>query len=1169
MIKKMMNGLVSTRKRAGLLAALAGLSVFWACHLNDADNQDHFDLKADSTLAKCDSVLVILEDADGHPVDTLFKDKFVSVSQLSNLSVGKYAGGDARVHIVGYKEGNLCIEQTRAFNDKGGSVTIDTLALPGALPKTIEIKPSSLEIVVGDASVEVTALIKPAFAAQEFEWSVDDASVANLDYRSGPNAGKVFVVPQKNGTATLRARAKRDTAVSAELVVHVGSVSGRTVSIVPDSVNLFLGGPDTVLTANVFPEDTGDPVTWTSSDEKVAKVDANGKLKAIGEGSTTIKAKFGGASASAGVRVKRDVPVLTVASKTGAAVNVPITFTPKVTQDFGSIILFKWDLLGDGAWDDSLPGPFLGNSVDLPPQTAKYPTEGNFKARFLVRDSEGNEATAIVSIDIGNQPPEITQISHDTIISIKDSIPLRARARDLEGKVVWIGWDFENDGKFDDSAKGTDSILEIKSGHLYSKVGLFSAVLRVEDDAKKVRTDTVKVRVLLLPPKADMGNDTTVIAGTPVKFKVLGKDSLGTILKRELKIGSGSFFNMGSQDTTILVPGDSGTVSCIGRVTDDDGNTDEDTMVVTLKVPSKSNNDLAGLSGSAGALSPGFKPLTLLYSLLVAYADSQVTVTASTSDPAATVAINGKPVASGTPSDPVDIKVGTTQDAFKVVVTAQDGSQKSYAIAVTRAPSTDTRLAKLEPVALFTLKPAFSPAVLNYADTVAFAVASVSIKPTVNHPSAKVTVNDTVVVSGSASKALPLIVGDNLIKIEVTAQDGKTKATYTVKLVRRAKVILSRLLAGNTVLVDSLEAPLGTTVPAKIGDSTGFHFVKWTVTEGTGTLADSAANPGALTVKSATVRATGVWAINTYKIISTIKGFAGGQFDFPSITIDHGKDTTLKVTPLVGYRVLTLTDNGNAVSTLGSAGGFGVRTFKIANATANHAIEATFLKTYDLTTSVTGTGTISPLGTVEVDSGSTREFSLASGSPATGIIISSLIDNEKDVVGSVTGDPMNASKYVLSGIDANHVIVANFAVKRFTMKVTGHDLCIQQVVTCPDIRFCLHKLCLLGSGPDSDSLSVPYGSTWTIRTADSSAGKQPLINWNINGTLVGNVTNPQTISNVTSDQSISAVYRSIIIRCCPGACCVIGDPILTQPISTSPSMSTEPVPVLTPLLQEN
>jgi hypothetical protein len=1160
-------------KALGILATLAGLFILWACHLDSEEGEAHFDLKADSSWASCDSLIVILEDTDGVAIDTLFNDTLKSLSQLSHLSAAKYKGGMAQVRILGRKQGGVCAEQTRTFDDRGGPVLVDTVSLPGSKPSSIQLRTSTLEISVGDPSAEILATISPSFADQVFEWSVEDASIATLDFPKGPNSGKVMVIPQKNGTVKILVRAKQDTSKSAVLLVKVGSVSGKSISLSPDTLDLYLGGPDSAFAAKVSPEESDPDISWSSSDEKIAKVDGKGAVTAIGEGSARIKAKFGDAAATAEVRVKKDAPVLTVNSKTGAGVNVPITFTPKATQKFGSIVMFKWDLNGDKDWDDSLSGPFLGTTVDLPAQTARFSKEGKNTVRFLVRDSEGNETEASVDLDIGNQPPEIVSISNDTVISIKDSIPLRAKVHDLEGKVAWIGWDFENDGKFDDTSETGDSTVEIKSGHRYDKAGEFAAVLRAVDENGKVRLDSVIVKVKTDAPIADAGNDTTVIAGTKVNFHAKGTDSLGTIAKRELKVGDGPFINLGKQDTSFILPNESGTVTCVVRVTDDDGNSDEDEMVVTIVAPDKSNNNLAGLAPSAGALAPVFKPVTIIYSMSVAYADSQVSVTASTFDPQATLAINGKPASSGTPSDPVDVKVGTTIDVFKVVVTAQDGNQKVYSVSVTRAPSTDASLSKLEPDG-FSLKPAFSSAVLDYADTVAFSVGSVKLKPATAHPAAKVQVNDTDVASGDASKALSLVVGDNLIKVVVTAQDGKTKSTYNVKVVRRAKLILSRQLGGGaTTSSDSLEYPLGTTVSITSPDTVGYHFQKWVVTEGTATVEDTTANPANVTLKSNVVRMLGVQVLNAYKISTSVSGAAGGVFSPASCTVQHGKDTSLTITPLVGYRLLKLTDNGKEVSTLGSAGGFGVRTFNLTKVTEKHDLVATFLKTYTLTASVSGSGTITPLGAIEVDSGSSQGYTMVSGSPSTGVWVSAFTDNGADQTGAITDDRMNTSHYALKNITENHTIVATFAVKTFTMKVSGHDLCIRKVVTCTgDPRLCLTKLCLVGSGPDADTLTVSYGDSYTLGTADSVAAGRPFLSWSKDGTAISGSTTTLTTGPITADVTYSASYKLPIIKCCPGVCCTIIDPPILTPIGSvaePPAASSATLPQSKDPPQEN
>lgn len=1228
------------------LAALAGLLVFWACHLSDATGEARFDVTPDSSWSQCDRLLVELRDTADKVVDTLFNDELKSLDQLKGLDASNYKGGRAVIYVLGKnKDGSICAEQSRSFDDKGGPVIVDTVSEPGVNPKSITLDPSSLSLKEGDSAVTVKASINPKFADQLFEWSVDDSSIAVLDLPKGPNASEALVIPLKKGTARIkvrakrdtsksaelvvevlsnavapksvtlepsslslkegdssvtvkatidpkladqliewsvddpsvatldlpkgpnapeasviplkkgtahvRARAKRDTSISAELLVQVGSTGGKTISLVPDSLALFLGGPDSVLKASTAPEAKAGEIEWSSSDQSIVKVDDQGRVKAVKAGSAEIEAKFFEAKAKARIRVKRDAPVLTVAAKSGAAVNAPIVFSPKATQEFGSIVMYKFDLDGDGAWDDSLSGPFLGTSVELPPQTAAFAKEGTFKLLFLVRDSEGNEDTAGISVDIGNQPPEAISKSNDTLVTIKDFVSLEAKVHDIEGKVVLVGWDYDGDGKLDDSVKANDSVASVKGGHRYPAPGKFSAVLYATDDAGKTGTDSVRIEVVLDPPVADIGPDISVIAGSPVAFSVKGTDKFGAIAKREIKIGSGSFLNLSKQDTTIVVPGDSGKVIVVGRVTDDDGNSDEDSMVVTLLPPSKSNNDLSSLVASAGVLAPVFKPVTIAYSLAVGYADSLVSVTALTTDPAATLLINGKTEVSGKASEPVSVPVGTTQKAFEVVVTAQDGNQKSYNISVTRAPSADASLSKLEPAG-FTLKPSFKPEILDYADTVAFKVASVTVKPTSAHPAAKLTVNDSAVVSGSASKSLPLDVGDNLIKISVTAQDGKTKSLYTVKVVRRAKVLVSRVVGSDSAKVDSLEAPLGAVVSLKAPDSVGYHFTKWALTEGSGTFQSDTVNPAKLTVKSGTVRATAAFAINEYTITGTIKGFAGGAFDHTTIKILHGKDTSITVTPLVGYRVLSVTDSGVALTPADTTTKFGAKKYKLTKVTKNHALEATFLKTYVLTDSAFGTGTISPSGSLEVDSGSTKAITMVSGSPSTGVWVSAFTDNGADAVASLTGDRMNTSVYTLTGINSDHTIKATFAVRTYRLIVTGHDLCINRVVSCPVGTICVIKLCLAGTGPDVDTIIAPHGATYNITTDTASCG-WAFGQWNKDGVLYS-TNRATTTAAITSDVTYSATYP------CGSRLClcriIIDPPIILDPLPTVPAAST-------------
>jgi gliding motility-associated-like protein len=61
---------------------------------------------------------------------------------------------------------------------------------------------------------------------------------------------------------------------------------------------------------------------------------------------------------------------------------------------------------------------------------------------------------------------------------------------------------------------------------------------------------------------------------------------------------------------------------------------------------------------------------------------------------------------------------------------------------------------------------------------------SITFTPTVVDKTATIRVNGTLTASGTASIAQPLVVGDNVVKVIVTAQDDITAIVYTVTVTR-------------------------------------------------------------------------------------------------------------------------------------------------------------------------------------------------------------------------------------------------------------------------------------------------------------------------------------------------------------------------------------------------
>jgi len=203
------------------------------------------------------------------------------------------------------------------------------------------------------------------------------------------------------------------------------------------------------------------------------------------------------------------------------------------------------------------------------------------------------------------------------------------------------------------------------------------------------------------------------------------------------------------------------------------------TLTVTRK-PS-TNDDLAALKFSNGALTPAFTPGTTSYTKSVPNGVASVTLTPTTADTSATVTVNGGPVVSGTASAAIALNTG--DNPIAIVVTAQSGDTKTYMLTVTRALSANANLSILK-TSSGAVSPAFSTNTTDYTRAVGNAVTSITITPTAADANASITVNGLFVKSGNASESINLNVGDNTIPTVVTAQDGSTQKTYTIVATR-------------------------------------------------------------------------------------------------------------------------------------------------------------------------------------------------------------------------------------------------------------------------------------------------------------------------------------------------------------------------------------------------
>jgi len=199
---------------------------------------------------------------------------------------------------------------------------------------------------------------------------------------------------------------------------------------------------------------------------------------------------------------------------------------------------------------------------------------------------------------------------------------------------------------------------------------------------------------------------------------------------------------------------------------------------------------------------PDFKDYTATVGNYV----SSVKVTPVTVDPAATVKVNGKSVASGAPSLAIPLAVGS--NTIVIVVTSSDNLTNTYSITITRQGTAIATLNSLTLDPAITRTTVAGPHFRDYTAKVSYEVTAIKVTPVLTDPASTVTVNGVAVVSGAASAPIPLIVGNNIINTVVTASDGVTFNMYSMVVTRSPAIAtLNSLRFDPSVLKTTIAGP--------------------------------------------------------------------------------------------------------------------------------------------------------------------------------------------------------------------------------------------------------------------------------------------------------------------------------------------------------------------------
>jgi hypothetical protein len=171
--------------------------------------------------------------------------------------------------------------------------------------------------------------------------------------------------------------------------------------------------------------------------------------------------------------------------------------------------------------------------------------------------------------------PLLPDAGPDTTVSIGDSIELRGRAHPESAPIWSWEWDVGNTGTFLNRVNG-DIVISVPSSP-----GTMENVLRVVAEDGRIALDTMRIQILVGKPVANAGRDTSVTLRDKVQLRGHAR-SFGRIVKWEWDVeGTGNFVTS-SRDTDVVALDHFGLMFPVLRVTDDLGQTDLDSLQVTV-----------------------------------------------------------------------------------------------------------------------------------------------------------------------------------------------------------------------------------------------------------------------------------------------------------------------------------------------------------------------------------------------------------------------------------------------------------------------------------------------------------------------------------------------------------------------------------------------------------
>jgi len=276
----------------------------------------------------------------------------------------------------GYDRNGTIVFQSKSYTQ---SLTVSQEGNKGryVAVESVSLDETELFLAVGD-SRQLTASVLPKDASDNtVSWETSSPGVASVD-----KSGKVTAV--STGTATITATTKDGSKTATCIVtVSLSVVKVTSVSLNKTALTLALGESETLL-ATIQPSNASNKaVAWQSSNESVATVDGDGKVKAVGDGSAiiTVTTKDGSKEAYCNVTVNS-----AVVNVTGVSLN-----TASLALEVGQAGALSATVLPDNATNKSVTWSSSNSSIAVVSSSGRVTAIAVGTATIIVTTEDGSK----------------------------------------------------------------------------------------------------------------------------------------------------------------------------------------------------------------------------------------------------------------------------------------------------------------------------------------------------------------------------------------------------------------------------------------------------------------------------------------------------------------------------------------------------------------------------------------------------------------------------------------------------------------------------------------------------------------------------------------------------------------------------------------------------------